>query len=196
MSGSGFANALVILAAVVLIAVRQVRPQQIGGGKRWWIVPAALLYMGLRRPGIIDAHRPVASGFLLAAELLAGLAMGAAWAWTSRIWTERDGSVWARGTKATVAIWIGGIALRVGIVGIGAAIGIHQGTGALLLALAASLLVRSGVLTWRAQAIRPASTHPAYAQASACGVGGAVGGGVPVYGSGRGMPMAAWKDRV
>ncbi len=155
---SGLADVLVALAVVVLIVIRQIRPQRVTPGRRWWVVPAVLVVFALRSPGthgFIDAQRPLASGLLLAAELVTGLLMGAAWAWTSRVWTESDGSVWARGTKATTAVWIGGIALRLGLAGLGALIGVRQGTGALLLALAVSLLVRSGILVWRARSVSP-----------------------------------------
>ncbi|GHH88135.1 DUF1453 domain-containing protein [Streptomyces sulfonofaciens] len=148
---SGLVDVAVAVAVVALIVVRQVRPQPLSGGRRWWLVPAVLICLALREPGILDARHQVASGILLAVELLVGVVMGAAWAWTSRVWTEPDGSVWTRGTKATVAAWIGGIVVRVGLAGLGALMGIHQGTGALLLALAVSLLVRSATLTWRAQ---------------------------------------------
>ncbi|MFJ6570602.1 DUF1453 domain-containing protein [Streptomyces sp. NPDC091292] len=172
---SGLANVLVVVAVVVLIAARQMRPQQIRDARRWWILPVVLLYLGLREPGIIDAHHEAASGVLLAVELLVGLVMGAAWGWTSRVWSEADGSVWSKGTKATAAVWGGGIALRLGLVGTGAVIGVHQGSGALLLGLAVSLLVRAGVLAWRAQ-----SAHPAYAQATAYG---------------DDVPVSTWRDR-
>lgn len=172
----GFVNVLVIIAVVALIVVRQVRPQPATGGKRRWVVPAVLVCLALREPGMIDAQHRTASVALLAVELLVGLAMGAAWAWTSRLWAESDGTVWVRGTKSTVFVWVGGIALRAGLLGVGALLGIHQGTGALLLALASSLLVRSGVLAWRAQSMRPAP-------AGAAGYRGEV-------------PVVSWKDRV
>ncbi|MFF2848572.1 DUF1453 domain-containing protein [Streptomyces sp. NPDC058001] len=171
----GLANVLVVVAVVVLIAVRQTRPQPIRDARRWWIVPVVLLFLGLREPGTVDSHHAAASGVLLTVELLVGLLMGAAWGWTSRVWSEADGSVWSKGTKATAAVWAGGIALRLGLVGAGALIGVHQGSGALLLGLAASLLVRSGVLAWRAQ-----SVHPTYAQATAYG---------------DDVPVSTWRDR-
>ncbi|GHC81749.1 DUF1453 domain-containing protein [Streptomyces flavofungini] len=152
----GFANSLLILAAVVLVVVRQTQPQRMSGSKRWWLVPVVLAYVGLKDSGLIDTQHEAASVALLGGEILVGLLMGAAWAWTSRIWTEPDGSVWTRGTKSTAVVWLVGIAARLGLMGIGLLIGIHQGSGALLVALAASLLVRAGVLELRAQALRPA----------------------------------------
>ena len=160
---SGLVNALVIAAVVVLVIaavvalviVRQFRAQQIGAGRRWWLVPVILAVVALREPGIVDAHHHTASVVLLGAEVLIGLATGAGWAWTTRIWAEPDGSVWSRSTKASVTVWIVGIALRAGLYALGAAVGVHQDSAALLIALAATLLVRSGILLWRARVIAP-----------------------------------------
>ncbi|MFD5701146.1 DUF1453 domain-containing protein [Streptomyces lasiicapitis] len=156
----GFANALLILAAVALVVVRQTQPQRMEGSKRWWLVPAVLAYFGVKDAGLIDTHHEIGSIALLAGEILVGLLIGAAWARTSRVWTEQDGSVWTRGTKATAAVWAVGIAARLGLMGIGLLIGIHQGAGALLLAFAASLLVRAGLLELRAQTLRSAKAFP------------------------------------
>ncbi|MFG2786659.1 DUF1453 domain-containing protein [Streptomyces sp. NPDC048419] len=154
---SGLVNALMIAAVVVLVIVRQFRAQQIGAGRRWWLVPLILAVVALREPGILDVHHRTVSAVLLGAELLIGLATGAGWAWTTRIWAQPDGSVWSKSTKASVTVWIVGIALRVGLYALGAAVGVHQDSAALLVALAATLLVRSGILTWRAQAVAPAA---------------------------------------
>jgi hypothetical protein len=73
-------------------------------------------------------------------------------------------------------VWFVGIALRAGLYALGAALGVHQESSALLLALAATLLVRSGVLALRAR-----SPHTAPAQGAAYG---------------DGMPRSARKERV
>lgn len=173
---SGLVDAFVIVAVVALVIVRQFRAQQIDTGRRWWLLPVILGVVALREPGLVDAHHHTTSVALLTAELLIGLAIGAAWAWTTRIWAEPDGAVWSRSTKASGAVWAVGIALRIGLYALGAALGVHQDSSALLLALAATLLVRSGILAWRAQ-----SPHTAPARGAAYG---------------DGMPRAAWKERV
>lgn len=182
---SSLLTALVIAAAAVLVLARQFRPQRMrDGGHRWLVVPVVLVVFALRQSGgVLDAGDRGMSAALLAVELLVGLLMGAGWAWTSRIWTEDDGSVWTRGTKATAAVWILGIAVRLGLMGVGALIGVHQGSGALMLGLAASVLVRGGLLTLRAGG----------AGRSAVGSGSSAGSG-PSYGGRTGA--APWKDRV
>jgi hypothetical protein len=173
---SGLVDAFLIVAVVALVIARQFRAQRIDTGARGWLLPGILAVMALREPGLVDAHHPTTSIALLTVELLIGVATGAAWAWTTRIWAEPDGAVWSRSTKASGAVWIVGIALRAGLYGLGVALGVHQDSSALLLALAATLLVRSGILAWRAQSpLRASAQGPAY---------------------GDGMPRPAWKERV
>lgn len=173
---SGLVNALVILAVVALVVVRQFRTRRISMDRRWWIVPAVLAVIALREPGLIDTHHRTEAILLLGAELFIGLAMGAAWGWTTRIWAEPDGTVWSKSTRAGAAVWGVGIAMRLGLFGIGTLLGVHQDSSAVLLALAATLLVRSGLLTWRSQ-----SLHPAVARVTAYG---------------DDVPQGSWKERV
>ncbi|MFF0011618.1 DUF1453 domain-containing protein [Streptomyces sp. NPDC005374] len=162
---SGLVDALLIVVAVVVVIARQFRASRIDTGRRWWLLPVILAVVALREPGLVDAHHRTASLALLTAELVTGLAIGAGWAWTSRIWTEQDGAVWSRSTKASGSVWGVGIGIRVGLFALGAALGVHQDSSALLLALAATLLVRSGVLTWRARSLCPAAAPaPAYGE--------------------------------
>ncbi|MFA3875916.1 DUF1453 domain-containing protein [Streptomyces sp. MMCC 100] len=163
---SGLVDALVITAVVGLVITRQFRASRIDTDRRWWVLPVVLGILALREPGMIDAGHQMAAVLLLAAEILIGLVTGAGWAWTTRIWAEADGVVWSRGSRASVAVWAVGIALRAGLYGVGAALGVRQEGSALLLALAVTLLVRSGVLAWRVQTGRPAGAHgPAYRDA-------------------------------
>jgi hypothetical protein len=173
---SGFADALAIVAVVILVIVRQFRASRIDTAGRWWLMPVILAAVALRKPGILDAHHDIASAVLLVAEVLIGLVTGAGWAWTTRLWVEADGALWSKSTKASVAVWIVGICLRAGLFALGAALGVHQDTSALLLALAVTLLVRSGILAWRGQSLR----------------------GTPLPGAayGDGMSRPAWKERV
>ncbi|MCQ9181230.1 DUF1453 family protein [Streptomyces sp. IBSBF 2953] len=173
---SGLVNAVVIVAVIALVIVRQFRAGRIDTDRRWWLLPGVLAVVALREPHLLDAHHPAAAALVLGAEVIVGLAMGAAWAWTTRIWVEPDGAVWSRSTKASVAVWAVGIGLRLGLFGVGTLLGVHQDSSALLLALAATLLVRSGLLIWRTR-----SLHPTPASATAYG---------------DGVPRSAWKERV
>jgi hypothetical protein len=158
-----------------VVIVRQSRARAIDTDRRWWLLPLVLTVVALREPGILDAHHGAESAALLAAELVIALATGVGWGWTTRLWTATDGTVWTKGTTTSIAVWIVGIALRAGIFALGTALGVHQDGSALVLGLAVTLLVRGGILTWRAQSSGPASRlAPAY------------GGDIP----------SAWKERV
>lgn len=160
---SGLVNALVIVAVVAVVIGRQFRAHRIDTDRRWWVLPAVLAVVALREPCILDAHHHTESAVLLGVELVIGLATGAGWAWTTRLWVEGDGAVWSKSTKASGGVWIVGIALRVGLFALGAAVGVHQDSSALMLGLAATLLVRSGILVWRAQSVTGvAGSAPAY----------------------------------
>ncbi|NEC68949.1 DUF1453 family protein [Streptomyces sp. SID9727] len=150
---SGLVNALVIIAVIALVVVRQCSAQRISGDRRWWVLPGVLLVMALREPGLVDPHHRTASAVVLGAELLVGLVTGAGWAWTSRVRRAEDGSLWSKGTRATALVWAGGLTLRAALYGVATVLGVRQGTPALMAALAATLLVREGLLTLRAASI-------------------------------------------
>jgi len=159
---SGTVNALVIVAVAALVIVRQFHARRVAADRRWWLAPVILTALAVREPGLLDVRHHTESALLLGAELLVGLATGAGWAWTTRIWAEADGAVWSKSTKASVAVWIVGIALRAGLFSVGALLGVHQDSSALLLGLASTLLIRSGILALRAQSVTFVG-HPATA---------------------------------
>jgi hypothetical protein len=154
---SGLVDALVILAVVVLVIARQFRTRRTTTDRSWWVVPAVLVFLALREPGLLDPDHRTLSVLLLGAELLVGLAIGVGWAWTTRMWRTPDGTVWSRSSKAGALVWTVGIALRASLFGLGAALGLHQDSSALLLALAVTLLVSSGIMVRRAQTLPPTS---------------------------------------
>ncbi|MEU9670039.1 DUF1453 domain-containing protein [Streptomyces bobili] len=168
-------NALLIAAVAALAIVWQFR---VDSDRRWWVLPGILAFVALREPDLLGADHPTASAAILAADLLVGLAVGAGWAWTTRIRGETDGAVWSKSTKASVAVWTAGTGLRAGLLACGAMVGVHQGSSALILALAATLLVRSGILAWRVQ---PLNRTPGPASAL-------------TYGDG--VPLSPWKEPV
>ncbi|WP_329613526.1 DUF1453 domain-containing protein [Streptomyces brevispora] len=172
---SGIVNVLVIVAVVALVVVRQCSARRISGDRRWWLLPGVLLVMALREPGLLDPDHETLSVVVLGAELVVGLVTGAAWGWTARLWRAEDGSLWSKGTKGTVYVWTAGLALRAALYGVAAALGIHQGSPALMMALAMTLLVRSGVLARRAAEIPASYGGPA---------------------DGAAFRRQTWKDRV
>ncbi|MFD5037209.1 DUF1453 domain-containing protein [Streptomyces sp. NPDC058378] len=147
-------NVLVIVAVVALVVVRQFSAQRVGDRKRWWVLPVVLLVVALRGDGALDPRHEALSVVILGASLVVGLVTGAGWGWTARLWQAPDETLWSRGTRATVFVWAGGIMLRVALAVTAVLLGVHQGTEALLISLAAMLFARSGVLALRAGGIR------------------------------------------
>ncbi|MFJ3218805.1 DUF1453 domain-containing protein [Kitasatospora sp. NPDC086801] len=146
-------NIVVIIAVMVLVVQRQMRAQRLDTERRFWLLPLILGALALRDPQLIDHQHTAVSAALVVCGLVAVVAMGSVWGWTVRLWRAGDGSVWAKGTKATVAAWVGMLAIRLALYGIGAALHVHQAGSALLLGLAVLLLVRSFVVNWRARAL-------------------------------------------
>ncbi|MFI6057835.1 DUF1453 domain-containing protein [Streptomyces sp. NPDC051286] len=153
---SGLINVLVIIAVIALVVVRQCSARRNSDDRRWWVLPGILILLSLRQSGLTDPRDEALSLVVLGAELLVGLVVGVGWGRTTRLWRESDGSMWSRGTKATVLVWTGGLALRTALSGTTVPMGIRQGSAAPIAALALTLLARSGVLTWRARGMSPA----------------------------------------
>ncbi|MFJ8862631.1 DUF1453 domain-containing protein [Streptomyces sp. NPDC102451] len=151
---AGLFNVLVITAVVALVVVRQFSAQRVGEQKRWWVLPVILFIVALRSDGALDPRHGALSAVLLGAGLVVGLVTGAGWGWTARLWQGPERTLWSRGTRATAFIWAGGIALRVALAVAALLLGVHQGTAALLISLAAMLFARSGVLALRVAGMR------------------------------------------
>ncbi|MFF3546316.1 DUF1453 domain-containing protein [Streptomyces platensis] len=159
---SGLLNIVVITAAVALVFVRQFRAQRITSESRtWWLIPLVLTVMAVRQPGLLDPAHHTASAALLGVEVLIGLACGVGWARTTRIWTDADGVMWTKGGWAAAGVWLCGLVLRLGLLGIAAAMGVHQDSAATTLSVAAMLLTRGGATLWRAQAVQQKYRVPA-----------------------------------
>ncbi|MFC5252838.1 hypothetical protein [Streptomyces nigrescens] len=62
--------------------------------------------------------------------------------------------MWTTGGWAATGVWLCGPVLRIGLMGIAAAMGIHRGSAATMLSVAAMLLICAGATTWRARAVQ------------------------------------------
>jgi hypothetical protein len=157
----GFANIIIIVGVLALVVSRQFRAQKFDGTRRFWVLPLILGAMALSDKHLIDSTHRMGSVALLAASLVVMVGMGSVWGWTMRLWRESDGSLWTKGTGATLAAWLGLLVVRIGIFALGSALHIHQATSALLLTLGVLLLTRGVVLNWRARLVDdPRPLHP------------------------------------
>ncbi|MER7172475.1 DUF1453 domain-containing protein [Streptomyces mesophilus] len=157
---SEIVNGLVIIGVVALIVLTQFKARRIGDERRWWVLPVVLGFVALGKPDLLGEGQTAQAATLLAVELVLSLAMGALFARTTQVWRADDGAVWSKGSRLTLAVWVGGIAVRAGLYGIGAAFGVHQSSAALMLGLSAMLLARAGLLQWRTRTYREVVGYP------------------------------------
>ncbi|MFI6942584.1 DUF1453 domain-containing protein [Streptomyces sp. NPDC050418] len=157
---SEFLNGLVIIGVVALVVSHQFKARRLTDERRWWALPVVLAIVALGKPDLLDEGHTAAAAALLSVEVVLSLAMGALFARTATVWRADDGAVWTKGTKLTLAVWGGGIAVRAGLYGIGAVFGVHQSGPALMLGLAAMILARAGVLQWRTRTYREVVGSP------------------------------------
>ena len=150
-------NIALIAAVVVWVVVRQFQARQFSGNARQMLIlPAVLAYLGLRTHNLLDPHHQATAAALLILGLVVEVGMGVVWGFTTRVWRAENGAIWAKGTKATAFAWVGMVLIRVALAALGSALGVASGEGGVLLSLAALLLVRSAVVTWRARELAPA----------------------------------------
>jgi|GEM_PF-454617 len=182
---SSLANIVIAVAVAGWIISRQFTARRYGGSgddaRRLFVLPLILVVLGVTQHQLVDPAHQAASVALLVGGVLVEAALACGWAFTTRVWREPDGSVWAKGTPAGLGIWLVMVAVRIGLYALGAAMGVKTGTGSILLALAALILVRGGVVAWRARELEPSATSA---------LPGAVPGTRPsggrAYGDGRG----------
>ena len=153
---SSTANIALVVVVVAYVVARQFKARRVSAdGRKMLIVPAVLAVLAFKDGGLVDpAHRDTALALLVGGIVLE-VGMGLAWGFTTRIWRDGSGTFWYKGTRATAYAWIGMLAVRFGLYAVGSALGVVSGQGALLLSLAAVLLVRKAVVTWRAREVGP-----------------------------------------
>ncbi|MGH3373414.1 MAG: hypothetical protein ACRDP6_01605 [Actinoallomurus sp.] len=143
-------NALIVAAVVVLVIARRFLPRRVNE-QRLLVIPIVLGGIGIAQGNTIDAHHAALSTGLLAAEIAAALLLGLGLGASVRLWRERDGSQWSRGTWATFGVFLGSVAVRGGLYAVGYAEGIRPGSGAILISVAVWLLAQNAVIAWRSR---------------------------------------------
>ncbi len=154
---SSVENIALIVLVVAWVVARQFQARQFSGNaRRMLILPAVLAFLGLRAHNLLDPHHQATAAALLIVGVVVEVGMGVVWGFTTRVWRDASGAIWAKGTKATAFAWTGMLLIRVALIALGSALGVATGEGGVLLSLAALLLVRSAVVTWRARDLSPA----------------------------------------
>lgn len=148
---------LVVAAVAAWVVSRQFAARKVTWDRKAWLLPVVLACTAITKPdGLLDPAHRTASLVLVVAGTAVGLLTGAGLAWTMCLWTGPDGAVWGKGRAMTAVVWVLGIAVRLGLLGTGALLGVHLGSQATTLGIAAVLLAQSGALALRAGAVTPA----------------------------------------
>jgi hypothetical protein len=145
-------NGLLIAAVVVFVIYRRFAARRVAAD-RPYVLPVILAVVGIGQGHVIDPQHQVLATVLLTGEIVAALGLGCGLGATMRVWRERDGSVWSRGTWATFGVFLAAIAVRGGAVAFGYAAGVKAGTGDILVSVAAWMLTQNLVLAWRARTL-------------------------------------------
>lgn len=138
---------LFVAVAVVAILVKRFVGEPLGA--RDLLVPPAVL-TGLGVWAVVEAApvRAVELAWIVGAALV-GMALGAARGWTVRLFL-RNGSLWQRYSPWTVVVWIGSVAVSVGLGWLAVRGGVRAEVRPVTLAIGVSLLGELLVLGGRA----------------------------------------------
>jgi hypothetical protein len=140
-----FVSILVAAALVVFVIVRRFTGQPVRANA--FVLPLGITVWGLFQ--LRGTHVGGVDLAFLAIEALLALAVGAARGATIHIY-RRNGYLWQRYRWSTLAVWIGAVLLRAGLVGGGNLAGVHVATKGLAFVLGVSLVAESALVSWRA----------------------------------------------
>jgi hypothetical protein len=143
-------NGLIVLAVVAFVIVRRFGRRRVSDQKLL-VLPIVIGVIGIAQGNAIDPHHPTLTTGLLAAEIAVALVLGLGLGATMRLWRERDGSTWTRGTWATFGVFLVSVTVRGGLYALGHAEGARPGSGTILISVAAWLLAQNAVIAWRSR---------------------------------------------
>jgi membrane protein CcdC involved in cytochrome C biogenesis len=139
---------VLIIAVIGYVLLRRMAGQP-AQGKKLLILPAVIMVIGITSLG--HTWSPLSVGFLVATTAMSfvlGIFRG-----VSIKLFEKDGIVWMKYTKTTVALWIGNIAIKVVAAVALAAIdptAAHQESTGLLISLGMGILMEGIVVSYKA----------------------------------------------
>lgn len=151
------------VAVLALVIYRQLRTRAVTP-RRTYLIPLIFAVYGIGLVAVQDHGRVLdpahgtLSAVLLAGELVAAVLLGLLRAVTVSVWREPDGTVWRRGTGWTVAAWIGSVLVRVAFAAGGAYLGVHSGTGEIMVFVAVTLLAQNVFVERRGRNLPIAAT--------------------------------------
>ncbi|HEU5356720.1 MAG TPA: hypothetical protein VFU65_19790 [Actinocrinis sp.] len=154
-TGITIVQVLIAVAVLVLVIGRRFAPHPIKDDRRRWRLPLVLVVIGIANLVQLRHHTPPITltgtdlAFLIAGGLISAV-LGAMRGFTVRIYT-RGGQPMQRYTIATAALWIGTIAVRVGLDVVAPSLGVAKAvaSASLLLMFGVSLIGESLAVTAR-----------------------------------------------
>lgn len=154
-SGITILQALIAVAVLVLVIGRRFAPHPINGDRRRWRLPIVLIVAGIASLVQSRHHTPpitvtgTDTAFLVAGGLISAV-LGALRGFTVRIFAQ-GGQLMQRYSVATAALWIGTIAVRLGMDLAAPSLGVAKAvaSASLLLMFGISLLGESLAVTAR-----------------------------------------------
>jgi hypothetical protein len=163
------ANILLIVAAVVWILAKQVRPAPV---KTRLLVAAPLImaYFGIKNTPA-STWKDEADLAFIAIGAVFSIALGLWRGATIRVWRESDGSWWRAGSKYTLYLWGALLVVRAILVGAADSTG-HKaadGLGPILVSLALSFAAQSVVIAMKMSDASAPTSAPTSAPASVSG---------------------------
>ncbi|MFD8985380.1 hypothetical protein [Streptomyces sp. NPDC059564] len=152
------ARVLLIALVVVLVVVRRFGGRPLKDGGRPWVLPAVLVFIGLGSGGglLAPAH-PLLGVVLLAAEIGVAFGLGLLMGRAMTLWREPDGTLWTKGNRVVLALFVLSLATRAALALLGYAAGIVPHTGPLLLTVASWILGQGLVLAARSHRVPAAA---------------------------------------
>ena len=154
-SGITIIQALIVVAVLVLVIGRRFAPHPINGDRRRWRLPIILVVVGIASLVQLRHQTPPVTvngtdlAFVIAGGLIS-MVLGALRGFTVRI-NSQGGQLMQRYSIATAALWIGTIAVRLGMDVAAPSLGVAKAvaSASLLLMFGVSLLGESLAVTAR-----------------------------------------------
>lgn len=139
---------IAVPAVVLLVGWRQLTTRRVD--RPGLIILAVVLAAIGVTGGIVERDLLSLSVVMLVVDLVFAAGAGVVRAMSVHVWRDEHGVLWSRGTWATVLLWGGSVAGRIGLYGIGAALGLSAPFSGALLFVGVTIGVQALVVARRA----------------------------------------------
>ncbi|MFF4773083.1 hypothetical protein ACFY05_09520 [Microtetraspora fusca] len=152
--------AVLSVAVVLFVVYRQMMTRRTE--RRGILVFGGLMMLaGLAGGGVVDTRHPALGVLMLVLELAVAVGFGFLRAATVRVWRDKAGVTWSRGTGWTAAAWLASLASRIALLGAGYALGLAPAPTSVLLFVGLTIAVQSVAVSLRARTLPRVTVRPA-----------------------------------